>query len=142
MLNVASWHRHRCVYALKRQLAYLVYMETLIYTDTHLITSPHLHACEVNQCLNFITHNPGLTPFKLPSQSLLMLPAAANANPNTHLFISHRNILPRILLVLVPNEITDLLILGLLDGALVGLVALSEDVLLEEVDTYFCFFIC
>jgi hypothetical protein len=36
---------------------------------------------------------------------------------------------------LVTNEITDLLILGLLDGGFVVLRALAEELLLDEVDS-------
>ena len=39
-------------------------------------------------------------------------------------------------LVLAPNEIRDLLILGLLDRALVALISSAHELFLHEVDTY------
>lgn len=52
-----------------------------------------------------------------------------------HLFILDGKVIARGGLVLVADEIRDLLVLGLLEGALVALVAAAE-ALLDKVDTY------
>lgn len=49
--------------------------------------------------------------------------------------VLNRNVTARLALVLSANEVGDLLVLGLLDGALVVLRSLSHELLLDEVDT-------
>lgn len=49
--------------------------------------------------------------------------------------VLHRHITPRGALVLPANEVADLLVLGLLHGALVVLRALAEEFLLYEINT-------
>ena len=49
--------------------------------------------------------------------------------------ILDRKVTPRPFLILTPNEIRNLLVLGLLDGGLVALIPLSQTVLLYCVDS-------
>jgi hypothetical protein len=46
------------------------------------------------------------------------------------------HVLPSCALVLISKKVGDLLILGLLDGALVALISRAHEFLLDEVDTY------
>jgi hypothetical protein len=52
----------------------------------------------------------------------------------TRSFVGDRELLAAGVLVLATNEVGDLLVLGLLNGALVVLLALTEEVLLNIVD--------
>ena len=52
------------------------------------------------------------------------------------LFVRNGEILASLALVLATDEVRDLLVLGLLNGALVVLLALAEEVLLDVVDAY------
>ena len=53
---------------------------------------------------------------------------------SANLFVRNGEVLASLALVLATNEVRDLLVLGLLDGALVVLLALAEEVLLDVVD--------
>ena len=52
----------------------------------------------------------------------------------TNLFVRNGEVLASLALVLATDEVGNLLVLGLLDGALVVLLALAEEVLLDVVD--------
>ena len=52
-----------------------------------------------------------------------------------YLFVGHGKLLARVALVLAADKIRNLLVLGLLDGALIVLRPLAEHVLLHPVDT-------
>jgi len=57
--------------------------------------------------------------------------------PRNHLLlIGNRKLLVGVLLVLVADGVGDHVVLGLLGGALVGLVARAEELLLDVVDSY------
>ena len=51
-----------------------------------------------------------------------------------NLFVRNGEVLASLALVLATDEVRDLLVLGLLDGALVVLLALAKEVLLDVVD--------
>ena len=53
-----------------------------------------------------------------------------------NLFVRNGEVLASLALVLATDEVRDLLVLGLLDGALVVLLALAKEVLLDVVDAY------
>lgn len=61
-----------------------------------------------------------------------MAPCPSIAN----LFVRNGEVLASLALVLATDEVRDLLVLGLLDGALVVLLALAKEVLLDVVDAY------
>ena len=50
------------------------------------------------------------------------------------LFVRNGEVLASLALVLATDEVRNLLVLGLLDGALVVLLSLAEEVLLDVVD--------
>ena len=58
----------------------------------------------------------------------------AHSHAIASLFVRNGEVLASLALVLVTDEVRDLLVLGLLDGALVVLLALAEEVLLDVVD--------
>lgn len=71
----------------------------------------------------------------------------AHDQSGTHLSLSRHStksgllvldwqITSRCTLVLLPNEVTDLLILGLLDSCLIVLLPLTHEVLLDVIDTW------
>jgi hypothetical protein len=53
---------------------------------------------------------------------------------SSNLFVRNGEFLASLALVLATDEVRNLLVLGLLDGALVVLLALAEEVLLDVVD--------
>lgn len=53
-----------------------------------------------------------------------------------NLFVRNGEVLASLTLVLATDEVRDLLVLGLLDGALIVLRALTEELLLDVVDAY------
>ena len=55
-------------------------------------------------------------------------------SPIASLFVRNGEVLASLALVLATDEVRDLLVLGLLDGALVVLLALAKEVLLDVVD--------
>jgi hypothetical protein len=58
------------------------------------------------------------------------------SSPIARLFVRNGEVAASVALVLATNEVGDLLVLGLLDGALVVLRALAEELLLDEVDAW------
>ena len=59
-----------------------------------------------------------------------MAPCPSIAN----LFVRNGEVLASLALVLATDEVGDLLVLGLLHGVLVALLALAQELLLDEVD--------
>jgi hypothetical protein len=59
-----------------------------------------------------------------------------HASTITSLFVRNGEVLASLTLVLATDEVRNLLVLSLLDGALVVLLALTEEVLLDVVDAY------
>ena len=65
--------------------------------------------------------------------SIITLPQDASIR-TTRSFVRDGELLAAGVLVLATNEVGDLLVLGLLNGALVVLLSLAEEVLLDVVD--------
>lgn len=85
------------------------------------------HDASASQPLSSLTL---LHPLELPlSFTYLCL-----ISPKSGLLVLNRHITPCRRLVLVPNEIADLLVLGLFNSTLVVLSALVEEILLDVVD--------
>lgn len=59
----------------------------------------------------------------------------AHSSTKSCLLVLDRDITAGSTLVLAPNEVGDLLVLSLLDGRLVVLSALAQELLLDEVDS-------
>lgn len=70
----------------------------------------------------------------IPSRVSNRSPPISSLREISRLFVRNREVLARRLLILAADGIRDLLILGLLQGVLVVLRALLEDVLLDPVD--------
>ena len=73
------------------------------------------------------------TPICSPPQCVHMSPLVGRLVQRSRLILD-RHIIPTHALILAPNEIRNLLVLGLLDGTLVVLRSLAHELLLDHVD--------